>query len=129
MKRLELEKVEGWATRTQTEASEASKHRATLGQGNETVAVINELTALYPSPHPQLARLTRLLGDDAYVERFSAQGLEIDLRGRARSAAVMMQEISEQPDYDNVAAVSPIRRIPNSDVEQFHLKIKLEGGS
>lgn len=129
LKRLELRKVEALAARAQTEAAVASRHRSTLGQGNETVSVINELAALYPSPHLQLAQLTRLLGDDAYVERFSSQGLEIDLRGRAGSAAVMMQELSEQPAYADVVAVSPIRRIPNSDVEQFHLKIRLEGGS
>ena len=56
-------------------------------------------------------------------------GLEIDLRGRADNAAVMMQELSEQPEYVEVTAVSPIRRIPNTEVEQFHLKVRLEGES
>lgn len=129
MKKLELGRVEAVAARIQAEAQEASRHRATLGQGNEIIAVINELSALYPSPHPEIARLTRLLDDDAYLERFSMTGLEIDLRGRARNAAQMMQKLSEQPRYIDVAAASPIRRIPNSDIEQFHLKLKLEGGS
>ncbi len=129
MKKLELGRVEAAAARIQAEAQEASGHRATLGQGNEIIAVINELSALYPSPHPEIARLTRLLGDDAYIERFSMAGLEIDLRGRAQNAAQMMQKLSEQPRYTDVAAASPIRRIPNSDIEQFHLKLKLEGGS
>jgi hypothetical protein len=126
-KKLELGRVEAVAARAQGEANAASRYRATLGRGNETVAVINDLTAQYPSPHPELARLTRLLGDDAYVERFSMQGLEIDLRGRSGNAAGLMQTLSEQPEYAEVVAASPIRRIANSDMEQFHLKLKIEG--
>lgn len=128
-KKLELGQVEEMAARVQSEAAVASRHRSTLGQANETIAVIKELSALYPSPHPELARLTRLLKDDAYLERFTMNGLEIDLRGRADNAAVMMQELSEQPEYVEVTAVSPIRRIPNTEVEQFHLKVRLEGES
>ena len=124
-KKLELSQVQEMATRIQSEAATASGHRATLGQANETISVINELAARYPNPHRELARLTNLLGNDAYVERFSMQGLEIDLRGRAVNAAVMMQRLSEQPDYIKVTAASPIRRIPNTNQEQYHLKITL----
>lgn len=128
-KKLELGRVEGVAARAQGEAAAASRYRATLAKGNETVAVINELTALYPSPHPELARLTRLLGDDAYVERFSMQSREIDLRGRSGNAAGLMQVLSEQPEYAEVVAASPIRRIASSELEQFHLKLKVEGSN
>lgn len=128
-KGLELGRLEALATRIQSEAATASRHRATVGRGSETIALINELQAAYPSPYPELARLTHLLGDDAYIERFSMSGKEVDLRGRADNAAALMQQLSEQPDYAEVAAASPIRKLPNTTVEQFHLKIKREGES
>jgi len=126
-KKLELEQLETLAADTQREAANASRMRSALGQANETIAYFNQLGNAYPSAHNELGRLTQLLGDDAFVERFAMNGLEIDLRGRALDASSVMQLLTEQPDYAEVAAASPIRRIPGTEVEQFHLKIRIEG--
>ena len=126
-KKLELENLESLAADTQREAAHASRMRAALGQTNETIAYINQLGGAFPSAHTELSRLTQLLGDDTFVERFAMNGLEIDLRGRARDASTVMQLLTEQPQYAEVAAASPIRRLPGTEVEQYHLKIRIQG--
>jgi len=41
----------------------------------------------------------------------------------------VMELITEQPEYIGVTAASPIRKLANSGLEQFHLKVqmKMEG--
>ncbi len=126
-KKLELGRVEGLANVVQREAADASRMRAMLGSANETVGAVNDILARYPNAHHELARLTEILGDSAYVERLSVGAQEIDLRGRASDAAAVMEMLTEQADYSGVIAASPIRKIPGTSVEQFHLKIQLRG--
>ncbi len=128
-KKLELGRLESVAATTQREAADASRMRSALGAANETIAAVNAVTALYPDAHRELARLTRLVGDSAYVERLGINGQEIDLRGRAADAAAVMELLTEQDDYMGVTAASPIRKIPGTNVEQFHLKIQRRGGA
>ena len=56
-------------------------------------------------------------------------GLEIDIRGRAADASAIMELLTQQPDYRGVTAASPIRKIPGTNLEQFHLKVQLGGGA
>ncbi len=126
-KKLELQHMQSLAVDAQREAAEASRMRTILGQANETIAYVNQLRVAFPDSHKELARLTRLLGDGAYVERLSMQGQDIDLRGKAADASTVMQLLTEQEDYVEVAAASPIRRLPGTELEQFHLKIRIRG--
>lgn len=126
-KKLELDNLEQIATVAEREAEQATRMRNTLSAANETTAAVDEVSQLYPSPHLELARLSQLLADDAYVERLSINGREIDLRGRAADAAEIMQLLSKQPEYAAVTTASAIRKIAGTDVEQFHLKILLQG--
>lgn len=123
-KKLELGRLESVVASTQREAADASRMRSALGAANETIAAANEITALYPDAHHELARLTRIVADTAYVERLAISGQEIDLRGRATDAAAVMELLTEQKEYSGVTAASPIRKIPGTNVEQFHLKIQ-----
>ncbi|PLW70415.1 PilN domain-containing protein [Pseudohalioglobus lutimaris] len=126
-KKLELGRLESVVAATQREAADASRLRAALGAANETIVAVNEVTALYPDAHRELARLTNIVGDTAYVERLAISGQEIDLRGRAADAAAIMELLTEQEEYAGVTAASPIRKIPGTNVEQFHLKIQRRG--
>lgn len=126
-KKLELGRLESVLSTSQSDAAEASGMRSALGRANETITAVNAITARYPGAHEELARLTRLVGDTAYVERLSISGQEIDLRGRAANAAAVMELITEQQAYAGVTAASPIRKIPGTGVEQFHLKIQRRG--
>jgi hypothetical protein len=128
-KKLELGRLENIASVTQREADDASRLRSALGVANETISAVNGISALYPDAHLELARLTRLVGDSAYVERLGISAEEIDLRGRAVDAAAIMELLTRQSDYAGVIAASPIRKIPGTQVEQFHLKIQLRGNA
>ncbi len=128
-KKLELERLEAMAAVAEREAQQATRMRTALNVANETTAAVEQVSGLYPSPHLELARLSKLLSDDAYVERLSINGREIDLRGRAVDAADVMQLLTEQSQYAAVTAASAIRKIPGTNVEQFHLKIQLKGVS
>ena len=87
------------------------------------------MVALYPNPHIEIARLTRLLGDDAYLSQFAMAGTEIRLRGQSADAASVMQLLTDQPEYANVSAPQAIRRVGNSGLEQFFLNMTLRAGA
>lgn len=122
-KRLQLQQLEDLAADTQREAASASRMRSAVSDGNRLIKSVSEVVSAYPSPHVELARLTKLLDDEVYLERLSVNGREIDLRGRAANAAAMMKLLVTQPEYSEVKAASPIRKIPGTSLEQFHLKI------
>ena len=126
-KKLELENLEAMATVAERDAQQATTLRTALNIANETTGEVGEVTRLYPSPHLEFARLSKLIGDDAYIERLSINGKEIDLRGRAADAAGIMQLLTKQPEYAAVTAASAIRKLAGTNVEQFHLKIQLKG--
>lgn len=128
-KKLELRQLESVATQTTIDASAASRMRSAVAYTNETMFAVNEVVKQYPSAHIELARLSKLLGDGTYLERFSLDGRELDLRGRAVDAAAIMKLLVEQPEYVEVAAASPIRKVRGSLQEQFHLKISIAEGA
>ena len=127
LKKLEYDQLESVSAETQREAADATQMRSAVSAANETIAAVNQITASYPSAHFHLGRLTELLGDDAFVERLAINGLEIDVRGRAVDASAIMELLTEQADYREVTAASPIRKIPGTGVEQFHLKVRVRG--
>ncbi|MEH6585323.1 MAG: PilN domain-containing protein [Halioglobus sp.] len=129
LKKLEYDRLESVSAATQREAANASQMRSALGAANETIAAVNAITGNYPNAHVHLGRLTELVGDDAFVERLAINGLEIDIRGRAADASAIMELLTQQPDYRGVTAASPIRKIPGTNLEQFHLKVQLGGGA
>ena len=127
LKKLEYDRLESVSAETQREAADATQMRSAVSAANETIAAVNQITASYPSAHFHLGRLTELLSDDAFVERLAINGLEIDVRGRAVDASAIMELLTEQADYREVTAASPIRKIPGTGVEQFHLKVRVRG--
>ncbi len=127
LKNWQLERLSAVAGVTQQEAAPALQLRATLGEANEVIAAVNTISGEYASPQVELARLTHLLGDDAYLERMSIDGRNMEIRGRAVNAANVMELLTRQPGYASVTAGSPIRKLPGTDQEQFHLKVQLAG--
>ncbi len=127
IKKWELGRLSALEETTRREAADAMRLRSVLGKANETIAAVNEIAAQYPSPHLEMARLTALLEDSAYVERLAIEGGEMDVRGKAADAAEVMELLARQEFYSGVTAGSPIRKLPNTDLEQFHLKIQRAG--
>jgi len=127
-KQLELARVEALAAETERASGEVRELREAIADANRQLLAAREVIAQYPSPHRELARLTRLLGDEAWVAHFSSSGDMIRLRGRAADAAGVMQALSAEPAYAEVTAPQAISRVGNSDEDQFYLDLRIAEG-
>ena len=97
-----------------------------LVSANDSISAANKVMANYPNPHLELARLTRLLGDSAALTDFSMNGNEIRVRGVAKDAAAIMEQLTDEAAYAQVNAPQAITRVGGSSgMEQFHLNISL----
>ena len=124
-KGAQLQRLEQMSVATTREAAEASRLKSLLAVANETISAANEVVARYPNPHAEIARLSRLLGDDASITSFSMAGEDIRLRGRAADAAAVMEELTDEPAYQEVLAPQAIARLGDTGQEQFYLNIRL----
>ncbi len=122
-KGAELQHLEQAFAAASDKAAEASRLKALLAVANETIGAANQVVALYPNPHAELARLTRLLGDDTAISSFAMAGPDIRLRGRAGNAAQVMQLLTDEPGYGDVVAPQAITRLPDGE-EQFYLNFR-----
>ncbi len=123
-KKWELERLSDLESATRQQAAAAMQQREILGDSNVTITAVGEIAAQYPNPHQDLALLTALLDDTVYVERLAIEGREIDIRGKAENAAQVMELLTKQAAFAGVTAGSPIRKLPNTNREQFHLKVQ-----
>lgn len=120
-KAAELQRLEYLASVTAEEAGEASRLKSLLAVANETIVAANAVVAAYPNPHAEIARLTHLLADDVSINSFSMAGPEIRLRGRAANAALVLEELTDEPGYLKVNAPQPTVIVENE--EQFYFDI------
>ena len=128
-KRAQLLQLEALFSSTQREAAQASSMRESLARGNDVIGAANKVAALHPNPHYEIARLTKLLGDGAYILQFAMSGTEIRLRGRATDAATVMQKLTNEAAYTEVTAPQAIVKVGNAGLEQFSLNINLDSGA
>jgi hypothetical protein len=124
-KALELQSVQEMAATSEREAQDATRMRSSLGLANEMIASVNEIVMTYPNPQIEISRLTHLLGDGEFVEQFTMNGLEMDLRGGAADAASVMKRLTDQPEYAEVSAPRAFARLRGTDTEQFYLNVRL----
>jgi Tfp pilus assembly protein PilN len=124
-KYLQLQQYETLADTVQREAADVIRLRESLSAANQTVAGVNELLNEFPSPHVELARLTRLLGDDAYIAQLTMRGQELRLRGRAANAAGVMEELIRQEAFA-VVTDQGITKVGDTGFEQFNVSIQLQ---
>lgn len=125
LKRTELRQVQALASATEARAADVSAMRSALVAVNESVLAVNGVLSAYPNPHLELARLSALLDDDTFIQRFEMTGDTINLRGRARDAADVMKRLIAEPAYARVEAPRAISQVRGTDLEQFHLQITL----
>jgi general secretion pathway protein L len=123
-KYLELQQYEALAARVEQEAAEVTRQRESLSAANQTIIAVNDYLREYPDPHTMLALLTRLLGDDAHVAQFTLRGLDLRLRGRAQDGAGVVQALTRQPEFEEVADQG-IAAVGNTGFEQFNVNIRL----
>ncbi|MFV0277870.1 MAG: PilN domain-containing protein [Parahaliea sp.] len=126
---VEMRQYQALNERLRAEAGDAAQLRTALLAANETVDSLNTLSRTYPSPHVELARLTRLLGDDAHVTQLNIHGDSIRLRGRAVDAASVLEKLTAEPHYAEVTSPQAITRVGNTNLEQFYLDIRVGTGA
>jgi len=125
-KYLEMRQYQALAARVTAETRDAAQQRAALASANQIISGVDGVSSQYPNPHFELARLTRLLGDDAYIAQFSMRGREVRLRGRASDAAAVMEKLTSVPAFSEVTAEQGgITRLGNTGLEQFYVTIRL----
>lgn len=127
-KYLELQEVNRVVAQVEREAVNASQLRSTLAFAGETIAVADRYLLEHPNPHRELARLTKLLGDDASVQQFVMNGRDIRIRGEATNAAEVMAQLTAEPAYAEVSAPQAMTKLGNTGLERFVFNIKLAGG-
>ncbi len=123
--RTVLNKYDALQKRVVASSGEVSDRREALLSANTAIEAANDLVSMYPNPHVEIARLTQLLDDDAYLAHFSMRGLDVRIRGRALDAARVMQTLSAEPAFSSVTAPQAITAVGNSGVEQFYLDVEL----
>ncbi len=127
-KYLEMEAVKGMVAQVEREAASASQLRSELALASETIAVTDGYVLERPNPHRELARLTKLLGDDAFIQQFVMNGRDIRIRGEATNAAEVMAQLTAEPAYAEVSAPQAMTKLGNTGQERFVFSIKLAGG-
>lgn len=125
--RIVLEQLEAQQRDVASRATGATEQREALVGANEAIAAASALIDNYPNPHLEIARLTGLLGDDAFIAHFSMRGRDLRVRGRAQDAASVMQTLAGQKAFASVTAPQAISAVGNSGVEQFYLDLRLAG--
>ena len=63
------------AATTEMESQDAARMRSSLGLANEMIVAANEIAMAYPNPHIEISRLTHLLKDGEFIQRFPSKGL------------------------------------------------------
>lgn len=121
---LAYQRLQEQVARVEADSRSAVEVKNALLAANQTIAAVNDIVSRYPSPHLEIARLTRLLADDVHVTQFSMRGRELKLRGRASDAAAVMELLTNEPAYAAVTAPQAIVSVPGGQ-EQFYLNITL----
>lgn len=123
---VKLSRLESLRETVQAEARDAVKLRDELATVNETIRMLNMLRGELPSPQLEIARLTQLLPDSAYITQYTQNGRKIRLRGRGSDAAALQQNLTEESVFTSVTAPQAISRVGSSGLEQFFLDVELK---
>lgn len=122
----DLNNLAGMQEETRAAAREALTLRDELAEVNTAIIELNTLRRELPSPQREIARLTELLPDSAYIVQYTQNGRNIRLRGRATDAATLQQALTDEPIFLSVTAPQAISRVGSTDVEQFFLDLELK---
>ncbi len=128
---IEMRQFQQLSAQVTEDTRGAARDRALLAAASQTIAGVDAVSCQYPNPHYELARLTRLLGDEVYISRFSMRGDKLSLRARAAggTAADVMDKLTSVPAFAAVSAdQGGITGLPDGS-EQFYVDIWLKGCS
>lgn len=122
---FEMRKVRDFYTQAQSEAQSALAVRATLNNQQQLLADSQVLEGHYHPPLAELAQLTELIPDDAFIISAGLSGNVIQLNGLANNATGLIQTLSQASRYAKVEPSAAITSDINSGKERFSLQITL----
>jgi general secretion pathway protein L len=127
----ELRQVQATYERVQEEAGLAVQMRSRLVGANEAITVVQENVGLNPNPRYELAKLTALLPDGAWLTGFTMTGRNIELRGSAEKASELLELLINDPSYTQVESPGgfTVNRTTRTEDFNFRLTIAGEGAS
>ena len=125
LSKLELSKLQSVQEDARADARDAMALREELAAVNGTMDELNALSRRLPAPQIELARITELLPDSAYITQYTQNGRKIRLRGRGEDAAPLQQALTEEQVFLSVTAPQAISRVGNTGLEQFFLDVEL----
>jgi len=122
----ELAKLEILQEEARQEARSAMALRSQLATTNTAISELNKLSRQLPNPQREIARLTALLPDSAFITQYTQNGRKIRLRGRGTEAASLQQSLTAEKAFKSVTAPQAISRVGSTGLEQFFLDIELK---
>lgn len=99
--------------------------RDALGLANERLQSVNDYQHARPDPRYVLGRLSALLPDSVYLNRFDMRGRVVVIGGLAENAAGLMELLGTQTDFSDLKAPSAISRDGLSGKESFTIEFRL----
>ena len=102
-----------------------SKTRDELARLNEKVQLLASATRSRPDLVALLDQVTRLLPDDATLNRFEVTGGAVRLMGQAGNATALLQTLSAHSGFRDVRAPSGIARAQPGGKETFTIEFNL----
>ena len=99
--------------------------RDALSLANERLQSVSDYQSARPDPRYILGRLSVLLPDTVYLNRFDMRGRTVVIGGLATNAAELMELLGAQPDFIELKAPSAISLDRFSGRESFTIEFKL----
>lgn len=124
--KLRLSTLESVQSEARANARDAMALREELADVNSTIEELNSLSRRLPNPQIELARITDLIPDTAYITQYTQTGRKIRLRGRGEDAAPLQQNLTKQDVFLTVTSPQAISRVGTTGLEQFFLDIELK---
>ena len=115
------------------QSREQALHAQALSDSKAAILERMEFLSDQRQRHASLTRvlleLTRLLPDDAWLERLLARDGELHLHGEAAAAAPMIQVLEESPYFEQAQFRSPVTRNNATNKDGFHISARLRAGA
>lgn len=125
---LQADKMERYYAEAEKEAKAAVSLRNQLAENNARAEYLQELVQQQVNYRRFLQHLTSITDDTVYLRRLDVDGDKVAMQGWAANAAAYMQNLSEDSNFQEVKAPSPIRRDARSGLEQFSLTLRIADG-
>jgi general secretion pathway protein L len=125
VQQLDLAAVEARISELEPAAKEAGSFRQDAAQIAAAMAFLATERDKNGSPLTALAATTRALPDDSYLSALSLRNGRLTLNGKSPSAAQLIGELAQSPDFREPSFEAPVTRDPDTALESFAISVAL----